>query len=226
MSMFHWSILRHSTVFSTTKLPIFHRLKTFRHQSFFPSISASALPFARSIRKRIEISIDLIAIISPLQHVQILAAFALAVVQAHLVQYLPGEIQAERRLTTVQLRQYPPLATLPFQLLVTILPKPDLLEHAYQKLVHIVLDTAGRLDEFALPRCRQLLTLLKQNQRWFPHWFTVHILFISRNFCLPIFENSSRHLSYWISYCSKSLGRKKNFSLTSKGKRNPGTHWI
>lgn len=156
---------------------------------------------------------------------QILAAFALAVVQAHLVQYLPSEIQAERRLTTVQLRQYPPLAALPFQLLVTILPEPDLLEHAYQKLVHIVLDTAGRLDEFALPRRRQLLTLFETKSTVIlPTGLPV--LFISRTFV----SNFPKQFSYIspsfllnIVLFEKFGKKKKNFCLTfKKGRKRIG----
>lgn len=52
----------------------------------------------------------------------------------------------------MKLGQNLPLATLAFQLLVTALTKSNLLEHAYQKLVYIVLDTAGCLDELTLPR--------------------------------------------------------------------------
>lgn len=93
---------------------------------------------------------------------QILAALALAIVQAHLVQYLPSQVQTERSLAAVQLRQNLPLATLSLQLLVAALSKPDLLKHAHQELVHIVLNAAGRLDELALPRGRQLLALFER----------------------------------------------------------------
>lgn len=98
-----------------------------------------------------------------LEHVQILAALALAVVQADLVQYLPGQVQAQGGLASVQLGQVPRFATLTFQLLVAGLAEPNLLEHAHQELVHVVLHTAGRLDELAFPRCRQQFPLCEKN---------------------------------------------------------------
>lgn len=89
------------------------------------------------------------------EHVEVTARLGLGVEQAHLLEQFLGDVQRQRRLRPVD----GPLAVVVLLLLVPRLAQPDLLQHADQQLVHVVLDTARRLDELTLPRARQLFGL-------------------------------------------------------------------
>lgn len=96
---------------------------------------------------------------------EVLAALALTVVQAHLVEYLASEVETKGGLTAVQLGEHLALAALTTKLAIPGLAQPDLLEHADEELVDVVLDAARRLDELALARLRQLLALCESQKR-------------------------------------------------------------
>lgn len=98
------------------------------------------------------------------QHVQVLAALALAVIQAHLVENFPSEVQTQNSFAIVQFRQQFAFAALTSKFLFAGLSQADLLQNADQKLVHIVLEPTRCFNEFALARCGQLLPVFNKLQ--------------------------------------------------------------
>lgn len=88
---------------------------------------------------------------------QVLARFGLAdVVHADLLQDLPGDVQTEAGLGAVQLVVILLARGRPCgSFFVPALPQPDLLEDAHEQLVHVVLDPARGLYEFAVAGDRQ-----------------------------------------------------------------------
>lgn len=73
-------------------------------------------------------------------------------------------MQRQRRLRPMN----GPLPLVILLLLVPGLAQTNLLQHAHQQLVDVVLDAAGRLDELALPRACQLFGLygtVSQNKK-------------------------------------------------------------